>query len=259
MRPSFVQFSLNISNVFILLYSCVLSIFSGILAFVYLSDYYYIRSFIITVVVVLGIVAFFLFATAIISFYAVNKYDFVLIWIIIIVLGLNCVGLVGFGLWTFYGDNDHKLLNEIEKNINETIKYYNENVNSSEGLQINLFQKKFQCCGLKSYRDWSHSDYLNSYKINLAHEFLLNSNQISINVPDSCCKDIFMNCGKDYSINKTIYQTGCKKPLNKILDDLKNLIFSICIGVAICCLISAIYVIILVLAIDSDYNIIKQL
>jgi len=260
MRPSFVQFNLNILNFLIILYGSVLCIISSILVFIYLSDYYYVRNFIYHVVIALIIVALLLFATAAIAFYAFNKLDFVLILVIIIALVLNSLALAGISIWTYFANSNYKFLNEIENTLNHTIKYYNENENNSiDTLQINLFQKKFQCCGLESYRDWSHSYYLNSYKINLAHKFLLNSNQIPINVPDSCCKEIFMNCGKDYSLNKTIYQKGCKEPLKNILVHLQNLIISISSGVSFCCVLSAIYISFNVLVIDSDYNIIKQL
>ncbi|XP_048831744.1 tetraspanin-33 isoform X1 [Brienomyrus brachyistius] len=82
---------------------------------------------------------------------------------------------------------------------------------------IDFVQKKFQCCGGHSYRDWSYNVYFNCSKTNPSVE--------RCGVPFSCCiqqkKKSVLNtmCGygtqQEVRAGQSIYTTGCLDKITK--------------------------------------------
>ena len=93
---------------------------------------------------------------------------------------------------------------KIRQNIMNTAKYYNAAQPSSyPTAAINWLQDTFNCCGIDSMQDWrvfyslmyqqqasSNIGYFpNQYNINY-------NQQLTSTVPDSCCANIYPNCGQ---------------------------------------------------------------
>jgi len=68
-----------------------------------------------------------------------------------------------------------------------------EKVQCSSLLTWDNIQKEFECCGVNNFTDWEGTPAFNETN----------------DVPDSCCKNITLGCGKGASDTNKIYKTGC--------------------------------------------------
>lgn len=125
---------------------------------------------------------------------------------------------------------------------------------------IDEIQSRFKCCGRLSFADWRNSSTVNPSKkfLFLNNDFLLASNQIAFNVPDSCCIQTNESCGKQLPAETSIFGRGCLAPLNQFL---ANLLFFVYVTYAATfCIISSsiVYFLLVSLAVKSDYNLIRE-
>ncbi|XP_072051311.1 tetraspanin-3-like [Amphiura filiformis] len=91
----------------------------------------------------------------------------------------------------------------IETGMTQAINSYNDEDNVQESWDY--MQETLHCCGVHNYTDWEKTPW---------GQVPEHKNQ----VPDSCCKELTENCGKDLS-KDNIYHKGCYKML---YDDVKE-------------------------------------
>lgn len=250
--------SLNMVGVLLIGLAVVLIIISTFFLTVYKNDYVFFQSFqnkITLSFVSLGILSL---ITGILGFYSIYWKNYLFIPLLIIGMLLLCMLLVGLGTWAFIvgDDSSGSLLIEVEKTFNQTILSYDESgqEESMDKKNLDFFQKEFNCCGWTSYKDWKMCLNINSLKPILQYKFLLNSNQIEINVPDTCCVNMYPSCGKDYTLNKTIFNQGCKHPLKSLLSHLRIFVFGVSLALAFSYLLAAIFFTLVITIFHGEYN-----
>ncbi|KAF4077952.1 hypothetical protein AMELA_G00193770 [Ameiurus melas] len=125
---------------------------------------------------------------------------FVVLLSIIIIIEIG----IAIGAYVLKG----KLEDLPEKAVQDMMKNYTSNPDIQKGLDE--IQQELKCCGAVNASDWVF------YKSN------------NISVPDSCCKNVTLNCG-DGALKDTnkIYIEGCGAALESLLK--KNLLW---VGVA---------------------------
>eukprot|EP00062_Callorhinchus_milii_P009912 gi/632954216/ref/XP_007892842.1/ PREDICTED: tetraspanin-33-like [Callorhinchus milii] len=128
----------------------------------------------------------------------------IFMWTLLIILVLQITGAVlGF---VFSG----KVLRKSEKLLDKAIIRYRDDLDLQN--LIDFIQKKFKCCGIKYYSDWSKNMYFNCSETNPSLERCA--------VPFSCCimdtREILNTmCGyetqelKPWSAQNQIYINGC--------------------------------------------------
>ncbi|KAM8744765.1 tetraspanin-33 isoform 2-T2 [Acanthopagrus schlegelii] len=114
-----------------------------------------------------------------------------------------------------------KVMERTEKLMTKAIVLYREDQDLENA--IDFIQKKFQCCGVESYKDWSHNVYFKCSDTNPSLE--------ACGVPFSCCVQLqnqtVLNtmCGygmqqlEESSARQDVFTIGC---LEKIVSWAKN-------------------------------------
>ena len=128
-------------------------------------------------------------------------YGFLLFCILIAQIG---AGIAAFAL---KGD----LNDEIEKNMNEGLKFY-DNGNEAFTTTWDLVQQNVECCGVTDYKDWE-----------IRYNETTPTAQV---VPNSCCIDgIVDKCGArpDFNVDK-IYTSGCFSKFSEMFMDNLNIV-----------------------------------
>lgn len=120
--------------------------------------------------------------------------------IFILVLIISLFGLI-------YVNTQHEYADDIKMNMIKAMNQYKESAkNKCETLKFNWLQMRFNCCGVEKYSDWkTHLHTENA---------IYKPTNLSVyidDVPDTCCKLKFKNCGKVYSDDKDklIHLDGC--------------------------------------------------
>lgn len=128
--------------------------------------------------------------------------------------------LLAIGIWGLVvHSNGQSLRNEVNTNLLSAVMRYNGFNADTDG--INWVQRRFKCCGINGFNDWSF--YANAY----------NSNPLGIGyfkcyVPTSCCINENDSCTFTYlstcnGYNRVINTNGC---LNPFLEELnKDILF----------------------------------
>jgi len=258
-----VLIGLNMVGVLLVILAVILIIISTCFFAIYKNDYVFFHSFqnkITIAFVSLGILSL---LTGLLGFYSIHMKNYLFMPILIIGMLALCFLLIGLGTWVFKASDESRgsLLIDVEKNFNQTILNYEEGGGQEESLDIkniDFFQTEFKCCGWESYKDWKMSSSINSLKPILQYKFLLSPNQIEINVPDTCCINFSAGCGKDYTLNKAIFNQGCRYPLKKLLDHLRIFVFSVSLALGLSYLLSAIFFTLVITIFEGDYNLISH-
>ena len=114
------------------------------------------------------------------------------------------IAQIGSGIAAFALKGD--LQDEIKKNMEEGLKYYDTPNNEPFTTTWDLVQKNVECCGVENYKDW---------------ETRYNS---STTVPDSCCiSGQVEGCGVDYKKDQ-IFQDGCFTKFSDTFKDNLNIV-----------------------------------
>jgi len=97
------------------------------------------------------------------------------------------------------------VLTAVDDAMTKTQAHYGSEKFVSNTHSWDQMQKVFKCCGIHDYKDWNTSPKLNSTQ----------------SVPDSCCKDEQLNCGKGQQALSTdvIWTEGC---LDKFVNSVES-------------------------------------
>ena len=244
--------SLKIINFLNFIFSCILAIIGFYHIFLNENYTFEFSKYSIKLISISYITSsIFLFKSTILCILLSKKKDTKLIiayilFMLIAVMLLSLIGLNGF-----YLIKNDKIKLIIKHNMMEMINNYDEKLNSNyETRSLDWLHKKYKCCGVNDYRDWT-------YKFNqtfLEKRLNLDSKNFISDIPDSCCLITNYNCGKQYTKKlDTINSNGCFELfINKYSIDLKilcklSIIFFI---VILFCLFSSLF---LILFINYDY------
>ncbi|XP_072265135.1 CD63 antigen [Pyxicephalus adspersus] len=107
---------------------------------------------------------------------------------------------------------------------------------SSARDEIDEIQKAFHCCGANSSSDWrDYAPYTGSST-----------------VPDSCCKEIKVGCGKDQA---NIYTTGCVQGIDEWIKRNVGIIAGVALGIAFFEILGIVFACCLMKGIRSGYEV----
>ncbi|XP_059812031.1 CD63 antigen isoform X2 [Hypanus sabinus] len=123
-----------------------------------------------------------------------------------------------------------KIRDAFEKSFNQTMERYNQTTSND----IDNWQEQFHCCGSADYHDW-----------------LLPLNNT---VPDSCCKHVSKDCGKDVTA-ANIYTRGCVQLINDWLKNNIVIVAGVALGIALFQLLGIIFACVLMKGIKSGYEV----
>lgn len=113
---------------------------------------------------------------------------------------------------------EEQVWSELQTTLNSTF-ISNYELDDSLTDAIDDLQRKYQCCGAASYKDWRHS------------QWLLNNPDVENKAPDSCCISEKPLCGRS-AHPSNIYHQGCATALSNQIKD--NLIILGAVGLGIC-------------------------
>ncbi|CAF0994961.1 unnamed protein product [Brachionus calyciflorus] len=157
--------------------------------------------------------------------YAIGIFLFFLLIFILGVIGLSM-------------NNNGAFLNQNRVNMLATMNKFDEsNQHGHNTKKINWLQKKFQCCGLDSYSDWK--SIVTFQGVNGPVKFFGkydNKYPYIDDVPDSCCINPNLNCGKNIHVfgrdrSQILNTKGCFQMYN--LQFSKDVVFLSSLAVAI--------------------------
>ncbi|CAH1794285.1 unnamed protein product [Owenia fusiformis] len=96
---------------------------------------------------------------------------------------------------------------------------------------VDSLQQKLKCCGIDNYGDWDKNEALGC------------KGNGTCSVPDSCCKEIVEDCGKnvrqnyrssaDAGLRSTIYVNGCKTQFRNWVETHLDIVGAIVLGFAL--------------------------
>ncbi len=176
----------------------------------------------------------------------------------IIGLMIVSIGLASLGGYFYANFNDENFANDIKTEMNTTFNFYKEKyTHLEETIEMDLLQTKFKCCGLNSYKDWQPKYQKNSLAFN-KNEMLLYAEQIPFDLPDSCCINYTINCGKDFRFLDTINKSGCFEPFFKHISNYILFMCSIANGLAIINILTISFLIFVCLTLKGDYSLINS-
>lgn len=118
-----------------------------------------------------------------------------------------------------------------EKKFNETMTNYNQTANA---VNIDNLQKQFKCCGAAGYKDWFA--------------------QMPGRVPDSCCKNITLNCGRTPTA-AVINERGCAALIKEWLKNNIVIVAGVALGIAIFQILGIVFACVLMKGIKSGYEV----
>jgi hypothetical protein len=296
MKDVFVKVTLNIVNLLVGLNGLVLIALSFVIIFFYIKDVYFTLAFLYAVTygfLFLGIV---LFALSLIGFMSILIKNYIMEGCYMFSLILVLIVLLTGAIATLVIDHNNLLEDNLYSNLNKTMSLFNEsslllpdgasktddNLKESDEhnerlllvitqtpkstltrdttLKAIQIHRRFECCGVRSYLDWKNSTSLNpSRKFEfLNNDFLLRKGEIPFNLPDSCCVEFEVNCGKDFRSSASMFKRGCLAPLNVSLRRFMTFIY-VTYGITFAIILFALFYFLFVsLAVKSEYNLIDQ-
>jgi CD63 antigen len=101
--------------------------------------------------------------------------------------------------------------------MTESLENFNREEHKGVTLTWDNIQKEFECCGVNNFTDWEGTPAFNETN----------------DVPDSCCKNITLGCGKGASDTEKIYNTGCFVKFEGFIVDNVATVGGVGIGVVI--------------------------
>lgn len=181
--------------------------------------------------------------------------------VLVTILIFISVILIGVALFLSVINLNGSLSKTIKNEIEKSFESFDEtNTELIHTKLIDQIQLKYKCCGKESYRDWEKllQKNLNDKKSNYNNKFLLYKNQLSFDLPDSCCIKYELNCGKDFPLNNTINNEGCLNSLVKFSIKLCYQNFAICIFASSIIIFCIIYILFVSFGLKNDYYILNS-
>ena len=94
----------------------------------------------------------------------------------------------------------------ISKEMRSSLNKYGNGTDEDVTSSWDQIQQDLKCCGVDTYMDWKYTTF--------------NQNGTTNNSPDSCCKTVGTDCGKNaLTSNETIYVKGCFKTFEDSIED----------------------------------------
>ncbi|XP_063808731.1 CD63 antigen [Pseudophryne corroboree] len=129
-----------------------------------------------------------------------------------------------------------KIQGAFQDAITDGMSKYNTNNSSRE--QIDGLQRDFHCCGAANATDWSKYDPYKAGNV----------------VPDSCCKNFTLGCGKNTS-STNIYTSGCATSIETTLKKNVGIVAGVALGIAFFELLGIVFACCLMKGIRSGYEV----
>lgn len=181
------------------------------------------------VIIVVGVIIFF------ISFFGccgAVKENYCMVTTFAILLGLIFLVEIAAAIAGYVYRN--QLQSAFTDTITDGMKKYNTTTDIKKG--IDDLQRDFQCCGANSSADWSNYD---PYKG-------------TTQVPDSCCKKIAPDCGK----NATLINTGgCVEKMESLIKTNIGIVAGVALGIAFFEVLGIVFACCLMKGIRSGYEV----
>lgn len=257
-KANFIRHSLNLFNLLILFSGVALSIAGVLFQTTYKYEHAFLSEKINNVSLMLlgiGLTLVFLGLMGIVSLTSFG--NSMMVAFFIIGLMVTTIILTSLGIWTYLSLINQKFVNEAKWEMNTTfIRYAEKYTDSLETKEIDLLQNKFKCCGLISYEDWKISSDKNFITSISKYEKLISTEQISFDLPDTCCRQISENCGKDFRFKKTIHLNGCYEPFIKYFTDRILIMCSISIGLSTVNFLTITFLVYVCFMLKADYSLI---
>ncbi|XP_075708274.1 CD63 antigen [Rhinoderma darwinii] len=118
--------------------------------------------------------------------------------------------------------------------IKDGLSKYNTTADAKKG--IDDLQKEFQCCGINNFTDWQNYDPFKNKQ----------------QVPDSCCKEFAVDCGKNLS---GIYTVGCVPKIETLLRKNIGIVAGVALGIAFFEVLGIVFACCLMKGIRSGYEV----
>jgi hypothetical protein len=257
MSSEYIRWTLYFTNMILNIGGQILISVGCIFLLIYQHDYFFVPGLLNAVSLLFIMIGIIMFCLSIVGLVWVYKKNFILEGSYIVSLVAIAGSLLVIGIVVLALSLNGKISNKLYQELDESLELFDEfNPNSPHTVKINTIQANFKCCGLDSYRDWEPSRFLNKHVERdqyLNNDFLLKKNQITFNVPDTCCKRQKQNCGKDFSTNSTLYTQGCFSILKQFVVNFSFTTFAVCMGVTLIILFSVVYFLYVGLCFEGDY------
>lgn len=257
-KEKFIEITLHIFNLLSLCVGISLSLFGFIFITVlkYENSFssFLIHFFTITILII-GVVIVGLFILGLVVLITENS-----LGVAIFTVGLIfcSILLLSLGIWSHTVSTNEKFITRIYNEINQSMILFNEtDLKSLNTQRVNLLQSKFKCCGLNNYMEWKTNQKLNKNSI-LKKDFLLNKDQVPFDLPDSCCIESEINCGKGYVSNRTVFTNGCFSIFQEYLTIRIRVISITAIGFAVVSFVNILYLIYTGITTEGKYNMIES-
>lgn len=176
--------------------------------------------------------------------------------LLIAFIALATLGIWGFVI-TYNGDLEKTTWNEMWTRLNA----YNGSINASAIEQdLDWLQRKFKCCGIRSYADWENNTSVYYYHRHVTQLLPPDVNRIKsrneslYELPDSCCKKEDYRCAKFTPALSTLNTNGCFKSFFQYLVNDMNIICGIAVSLAFLTLIAIALLIYVCLSLKADYS-----
>ncbi|XP_073519857.1 CD63 antigen isoform X2 [Phyllobates terribilis] len=128
--------------------------------------------------------------------------------------------------------------NQVQSAFSDTItagmRNYSTTAEAKKG--IDDLQTNFKCCGANNFTDWKNFDPFKGTN----------------DVPDSCCKEVSTNCGKNLT---NIYTAGCVPTIESMLKTRIGIIAGVALGIAFFEILGIVFACCLMKGIRSGYEV----
>ena len=255
-KKVFIKWSLNLFNLLIFLIGLSLVASGVMLQTVFKYDHAFVSLKMSTISNILLIVGLFIVILAVIGCISllpncVNPMmaGFFITGLMIATIALGCLG--GF-IYSQFDTFIHQAKSEISDNFGMYKEKYSHLQQTQE---INLLQTRFKCCGLNSYEDWKKTSN-DPFVFQNKNKLLLHEEQISFDLPDTCCMNITLNCGKDFRFVSTIHTNGCYTPFFKYLTERILTIGCVSVGMAFVNFLTILFLVFVCSTLKGDYSLI---
>lgn len=172
------------------------------------------------------VVGIFMVITALIGLVGAVKENLVLLKVFLAIIIIVFIFQVIIGIIAFvYREETARVAS---KQLNFAVEEYHKNNDFKRA--VDAVQHKLKCCGLDNQRDWNEND-----------EYSCSSGSPhSCSVPDSCCRDMQVNCGINVRGNLTmaqqtdrIYTEGCSWNFRQWVEERLDILGACALGFAI--------------------------
>ncbi|XP_073419556.1 CD63 antigen [Dendrobates tinctorius] len=181
------------------------------------------------VIIAVGVVIFF------ISFFGccgAVKENYCMVTTFAVLLGLIFLVEIAAAIAGYVYRN--QLQSAFTDTITDGLQKYNKTTEAKKG--IDDLQKGFKCCGANNFTDWKNYDPFKGTN----------------DVPDTCCKEITPNCGRNLT---NIYTAGCVPAIEALFKTNIGIIAGVALGIAFFEILGIVFACCLMKGIRSGYEV----